>query len=201
MRYFGKHKKILVILGHPDSETLSGELAEAYGRGAREAGHTVTRVNISDLKFDPILHKGYRVIQELEPDLIRVQEQIKEADHIVIIYPNWWCTMPALLKGLFDRMWLPGFAFRFRKDAHGKPKILQEKLLTGKTGRVIVCAGTHPFIIWLLFGDFTNEISRGILKFAGIKNRVTVLGPSEKIPPWKKDHWIKKIYRLGAHAR
>lgn len=201
MRYFGEHKKILILLGHPNPNTLSGQLADAYGRGAMEAGHTVKRINVSDLKFDPILHMGYKVIQDLEPDLKMLQEEIKIADHIVIVYPNWWCTMPALLKGLFDRMWLPGFAFRFPKDPQGKTKVLQEKLLKGKTGRVIVCAGTHPLIIWLLFGDFTNEISRGILKFAGIKNRVTVFGPSEKVPPWKYDHWIKKIYRFGAHAK
>jgi len=201
MRYFGTHKKILILLGHPDTNSLTGALADAYERGAREAGHTVTRVNIEDLRFDPILHHGYKTIQLIEPDLLKLQDVIKKSDHLVVLYPNWWCTMPALLKGLFDRMWLPGFAFRFPKDKNGHPKVFPQKLLKGKTARVIVCAGTYPLIIWLWFGDYTNEISRGVLQFAGIHNRVTVFGPTETAPAWKRDHWIKKVYRLGTYGK
>jgi NAD(P)H dehydrogenase (quinone) len=201
MRYFGTHKHVLILLGHPNTDSLCGALADAYGRGAMAAGHSVKRINISDLQFDPILHKGYKVIQELEPDLKMFQAEVAKADHLVIVYPNWWCTMPASLKGLFDRAWLPGFAFRFPKNAQGHASLVPQHLLKGKTARVIITSGTHPWIVWAFMGDFTNEISRAILKFSGIKNRVTSLGPTEHAPAWKYDHWIKKVYRLGTHAR
>lgn len=186
-------KKILVLLGNPDVESFSGSLANAYVEGARDAGHEVERVNIDEMNFDPVLHKGYKAIQELEPDLVAMQEKWKWADHIVIIYPNWWCTMPAKLKGMFDRMYLPGFAFNFDKETH---KIIQH--LKGKTARVIVVAGTHsPFMTWLRFGDYTNEIQHGILGFAGIKAKVSTFGPSDKVTDAKRTSWVEKVRTMG----
>lgn len=187
-------KKILVLLGNPDHETFSGTIADRYQAGAEAGGHDVKRVNLGELNFDPILHKGYKVIQSLEPDLLALQDDFRWADHIVIIYPNWWCTMPALLKGLFDRFWIPGFAFNFNKET----KRLDQHL-TGKTGRVIIVAGTHsPFKTWWKFGDFTNEIQYGILEFAGIKTKVSAYGPCEKVGDPCREKWLKEIEKLGA---
>jgi len=188
-----KKKKIVILLGHPDRETLSGHFAVLYEQAALKAGHEVRRFNIGDMQFDPILHQGYKVIQELEPDLKELQGAIKWCDHLLVIYPNWWCTMPALLKGLFDRMWLPGFCFGFYKEGWRKHLNLWKRMMNGKTARVVVLSGTHPFLIWLVFGDYTNEIKRGILWFAGFKVKMSLFGPTEKVPEWKKNEWRKKV--------
>ena len=153
------------------------------------------------MRFDPILHKGYKEIQILEPDLVAFQEAVKWCDHFVVIYPNWWCTMPALLKGLFDRMWLPGFCFNMRKYADGTPTLGWIKRMKGKTAHVIVLSGSPPLFIWLLFGDYTNEIKRGILWFAGFRVKVMHLGPADHVPEWKVDHWRHKVLHLGKWAR
>jgi NAD(P)H dehydrogenase (quinone) len=189
-------KKILVFLGNPTKDSYSGRIADAYESSAKESSHEVVRINIEDLKFDPILHQGYKTIQELEPDLKMLQEKIQWADHVVFIYPNWWCSMPAAMKGMFDRMWLPGFAFNFDKQTK---KLIQR--LEGKTARVIIIAGTHsPFMTWWKFGDYTNEISHGILGFAGFKTRVSAFGPSEKVSPKILDSWVEQVKKLGQRA-
>lgn len=189
-------KKIVILLGNSDAETFSGAIADHYQAAAEDAGHEVARFNIGEMKFDPILHKGYKEIQPLEQDLLNLQEAIKYSDHVVVVYPNWWCTMPAVLKGLFDRMWIPGFAFNFDKQTK---KLVQH--LKGKTGRTIVIAGTHsPLKTWWLFGDYTNEIQHGILGFSGIDTSVCTFGPTEKVSEAKKEQWLKQVEVLGRKA-
>lgn len=186
--------KVYIVLGHSDKDTYCGALADSYEQGAREGGHEIRRTNLGDIVFDPILHKGYKTIQELEPDLITIQENITWADHFVIVYPNWWNTMPAILKGMFDRMFLPNFAFHIDK----KTKKV-DMLLAGRSAQVIIVSGTyHSFYIRLKFGDFTNEIERGILKFTGFSPvRVTTLGPIEHCSAAKREKGRKRVYGLG----
>lgn len=193
-------KRIFILLGHPSTDCLSARLASAYEKGARDAGHQVRRTNLGQLSFDPILHKGYRVIQQLEPDLLKVQEDIRWCDHFVVVYPNWWGSMPALLKGMFDRMWLPGFAFQYRKDREGKNTFGWRKLLKGRTARVIIPTGNSPFLIWLVFGSFTSTIRWGILWYAGFRTRVSAIAPSETAPEWKVASWLSRMQSFGKRA-
>lgn len=197
-----KQKNIFILLGHPVTQSSAGSFADEYARGAQESGHEVRRMNIGELSFDPMLHQGYNAIQELEPDLVAVQENFKWAEHIVILYPNWWCTMPAILKGMFDRMFLPGFTFRFKKNKEGKRTSKMEPLLRGKSARIIVTTGTHPLMIRWLYGDFTNELARGILGFSGINPvRISTIGPCEKTSEVKRENWKGEMYRLGQKAK
>lgn len=187
-------KRIFILMGNPDKEgTLSNEVADAYETAAKEAGHEVRRANLGDLRFDPILHKGYKVIQELEPDLKKVQEDMKWAEHFVLVYPLWWAGMPALLKGLFDRMWIPGFAFHFWKNGLG-----WDRLMKGKTARVVILSKNWPIVERFLFGDFKNEVGKALLGFSGYQVRMNEIGHSEGLSETKKAAWLRKISLLGS---
>lgn len=194
-------KKIFLLLGHPDAVGFCGAMADAYEKGARAAGHSVDRLNIGEMHFDPILHHGYRARQELEPDLVRFQELIQAADHFVVIHPVWWVGMPALLKGLFDRAWLPGSEFRYIKTKAGKRTIFWNRLMRGKTARIIIASGTHPLLVRLLPGNVNAQLKWGILWFAGFSVRTTWFGPSENIPDARKARWLGKVEHLGEEGR
>ncbi|NBV77394.1 flavodoxin family protein [bacterium] len=193
--------KIYILLGHPDGSGFCGEMAKTYEESAKTAGHEVRRQNIGDMQFDPILHKGYRVLQPLEPDLVTFQENISWADHFVVIHPVWWVGMPAILKGLFDRAWLPGSAFRYIKTKEGKRTIFWHRLYRGKTARIIIASGTNPWLVRLLPGNVNAQLKWGILWFAGFATRSTWFGPSENIPESKKQKWLLKIAALGRLGR
>ena len=192
-----KTKKVFILLGHPDKDSLNCTLADEYQMGAEVAGHEVRRMNISDMKFDPVLHHGYRLVQELEPDLISFQENMRWCEHFVVFYPSWWSTMPAILKGLFDRAWVPGFAFQFTSEFSWK------KLLKGRSATMFVTSETIPFIQRLMFGDTTNELRKGILWFAGFGPiYVRKFGYLKHFGSTGRRERIKnKVYNLGKKVR
>lgn len=150
------------------------------------------------MKFDPILHKGYKVIQAYEPDLLKFQEDVKWSNHFVSIFPVWWSDMPALMKGLIDRVWMPGFAYNFRKD--GKPGWYRR--LKGRSARVIVTSDSHPFLLWMLFGGNINNWVRGVLRFSGFAPvRKTWFSGMKKSTPERLQKLLAKAEMLGRRGK
>ena len=196
-----RSKKIFLLLGHPDKQGMCGRLAHAYEDGARAAGHEVRRMDLGDMKFDTILHRGYRERQELEPDLVEFQKNVGWADHFVIIYPVWWVGMPAPLKAIFDRAWLPGSAFRYIKMKSGKRTVFWHRMYRGKTARTILTSGTSPWLVRFLPGNVNAQLRWGILWFAGFSVRSMWFGPSENRPEAVCNKWCDVVYKLGREGR
>ncbi|GAK41156.1 hypothetical protein TCA2_3647 [Paenibacillus sp. TCA20] len=186
---------ITIILGHPDRDSYCTALAQAYMKGAREQGATVHLLELGELSFNPNLKYGYRQRTELEPDLLYAQEMIKQSDHIVLIYPLWWGSMPALLKGFFDRILLPHYAYLQRPSS-----LLWDKLLNGKTAHLIVTMDTPSLYYRLIYGRAGHRVvKQGIFGYCGIKTRkITEIGPVKTSTDVKRHQWLSKIYKLGA---
>ena len=190
--------RITVIHANPDPESFGRALSEAYADAARTARHEVRDIVLSELSFDPILHHGYREIQPLEPDLIRAQEDIKWAQHLVFQYPTWWGSTPALLKGFLDRVFLPGWAFKFRDNGR-----LWDKLLAGRSARLIVTMDTPGVYDRLVYRAASRRaMSHAVLRFCGVKPvRVTTFASVKYATPEKRGAWIDQTRSLGAAGR
>ena len=187
-------KKILIINANPNKESLCSELAKSYQKGAESTGAHCTLVNLIDLDFNPILPYGYKKRIELEPDLVKMQEAILDADHLVFVYPNWWSTYPALLKGFIDRVFVPKFAFSYRENSP-----LWDKLLIGRTARLIVTMDS-PSWYYSLFTKSPghHSMKKGILEFCGIKPvYITSFNMVKASNEQKRTRWIADAYRLG----
>ena len=129
-----KQKNILVVDAHPDTKRdhFVNALATQYAAAAEAAGHLVQVVRLSELKFPWLRNAGE--FAERPPGMIGSQQQhFRWADHVVLIYPLWLGSMPAMLKSYLEQVMRPGFAF-----AYGKNKGLPKKLLTGKSARIVV---------------------------------------------------------------
>ncbi|MFT5823275.1 MAG: NAD(P)H dehydrogenase (quinone) [Crocinitomix sp.] len=187
-------KKIVVINGHPDQESFCTALAEQYKSGAESSGADCKLIHLADLKFNPILTHGYRKRTELESDLLIAWDLIKESEHLVFVYPNWWGTAPALLKGFIDRVFLPNFAFKY-----GKSTFFWDKLLAGKSARLIVTMDTPLWYYRFIFkSPGHNAMKKGTLHFCGIKPvKITSFSPIKSSTKTKREQWLHKVEHLG----
>ena len=189
-------KKILLILGHPSENSFCNALLDAYRKGAANAGATIQTIYLSKLHFDVNLADGYKTGQamQLEQDLATSQELIKWADHVVLAYPNWWGFMPAITKGFIDRLFLPGFAFKHRSG-----KLFPEKLLKGKSIRLMVTMDTPKWWFYLIYRASQYQILKDIVfGYVGFNPiRFSTFGFIRKSTEKLRAHWLRKVELLG----
>jgi putative NADPH-quinone reductase len=190
-------KRILVILGHPADHSFCRALAEAYVKGAEGAGNKVQFLALGQLSFDPILHEGYSKIQDLEPDLVSAQAAISWAQHLVFVYPTWWGAMPALLKGFIDRIFLPGFAFKYREGS-----VFWDRLLAGRSAHLLVTMDSPPWYYrWVVHRPGHNQMKRAILEFSGIKPvTISNFGPVKSSDLQRREKWLIQATQFGSRA-
>ena len=187
-------KNILIINGHPNKNSFNKALANAYKTGASTREVTIQEIHIADLNFNPNLEFGYSKRMELEPDLIDAWEKIKWADHLVWVHPVWWGSMPAKLKGFIDRVFLPGFAFKYRENS-----VWWDKLLTGKTAHIITTLDQPGWYYALFYGKPSiNQLRKSTLQFCGVKPvKVTYIGIVKDAPESKRTKWLQHVESLG----
>ncbi len=190
--------KVLVLDGHPDKGRLTTHLLDTYCQ-ALPASVEVTRVAVRELVFSPILRRGYNKRTEWEPDLARLAEAIDACDHLVVAFPLWWGGEPAEMKGLIDRIFLPGFMFAYHTEDPW-----WDRLMAGRSADVIVTMDTPPLFLRLAYGNAVIRRWKGqVLGFVGFAPvRMLTFGPVGKGSADKKiDKWQKKIERLARSAQ
>lgn len=187
-------RSIVVVLGHPQNSSFCGALAEAYVESALAAGHAVQLFRLSDVVFDPILQQGYRSPQPLEENLAVVAKAIQAAEHWVLVYPVWWGGMPAILKGFIDRVFLPGYAFKYRPNS-----ALWDKLLQGRSARVIQTLDTPIWYErWINGNPAARQIKKTILQFCGFNPvRLTRFAPIRGSSAAQRQRWLEQVRKLG----
>ena len=160
--------KILVVFAHPRRDSLSGLIADRFVEGLNVAGHEVEFADLQTEGFDPVLRiedepdwedgsKKYSADVEQEMDRIR------RNDATVMIFPVWWWSMPAILKGWIDRVWNHGFGYTFAEGSSSYPH--EHALMIGVAGNDQASYEKRDY-------DRAAKIQldTGILEYCAIKN-------------------------------
>lgn len=156
--------RVLVILAHPRDDSLCSAIAGSFQEGLKAAGIEHRFLSLGELTFDPHVRLPSPADQRLEGDLVCARGLIDWAEHLVFVYPTWWGTYPALLKGFLDRMLTPGFAFRHLRDGRWEP------LLKGKTAELLTTMDTPRWIYrWIYRAPGDQALAAATPGFCGIR--------------------------------
>ena len=157
----------LLVYAHPNPKSFCHAIKEELVTQIKQQGGEVVVRDIYQLGFDSVL-SSTDFVQFLDhktpADINAEQELIREADIIAFVYPVWWFSMPAILKGYIDRVFSRGFAY----DMKGH---LIKGLLKGKQVMIFTTTG-GPRIAYYLLGyklAIKTAIDGGIFKFCGMK--------------------------------
>ncbi|MGA6826162.1 NAD(P)H-dependent oxidoreductase [Nitrospira sp. NS4] len=189
-------KHITIIQGHPDAGArhFGHALADEYAKGAEDGGHEVKRIEVARIDF-PLLRTKEDFEKGVPPDAIKhAQAAIGWADHLVVIYPLWLGSMPALLKAFFEQVLRPGFAFEYQKSGG-----MAKKLLTGKSARIVVTMGMPAFVYrWIFFAHSLKSLKRNTFWFCGIGPvKDTIIGSIEGMTEKQRAAWLDEMRGLG----
>lgn len=186
--------QILVLTAHPEPDSFNAQLSAAYVRGAAAQGASVATIDLCALSFDPVLRGGFRAPMEDEPDLRRLRDALRAADHVVFFFPVWWVGPPAIVKAVVDRVFLPGWAFRFE----GGP--LPVGLLAGRSARYVATMDSPR--LWYLLAHHDalgGSFGRGTLAFVGFRpvERTMIYGV-RALSPDERAAQRERLGRIGA---
>src|SRR5690606_11737672 len=161
--------RTLVVIAHPDPNSFNQAINTHLVAALEEQNHQVRVRDLYALGFDPVLS-----LEELQrydsqegdvPAEVKAeQDEILWADHLIFIYPTWWWSMPAVMKGYFDRVFIPGFAFE--ADDQGI-----KGLLAGKKAWIIQTTGSNQTYIEENGFDrmLKTPMEIGLFNFCGIE--------------------------------
>lgn len=196
-------RRILLINGHPDTETrhLNHLLVDAYAEGAEAQGHAVRRVVVAGLDFPLLRSPQDWQHGQLPASLQAAQDGIAWAQHVVLFFPLWLGDMPALLKGFLEQVARPDFAFK-KVAGQENSNPFGQKGLSGRSARVVVTMGMPALVYrWYFRAHSLKSLERNILGFVGFAPiHETLVGGVDQLGEPGVAQWQARLRKLGRQA-
>lgn len=190
--------RVLLVLAHP----MDGSYAASIARLARETleacGHEVDLLDLYKEDFDPRLTVAEReAYLSPQPDTSAVRHlvsRLQAADALVLVFPQWWFNLPAILKGFIDRVFAPGVAFQH--DAHGGR--IKPALTNIRHFWVFSTTGSPWWLVKVYMGDpVRRQLKRGVAVFCanGVDFRMLTLHDMDRATEQKRRRHLERVRR------
>ena len=153
--------RVMLTIDHPWEQSFNHVILDRVTAVLRDVGHEVDVLDLHQDNFDPVLHVNELAVYTqgkcCDPKVTEYQQRIMQADHLIYIFPVWWEVMPAMLKGFFDKVFLPQWAFH---EADAAPMLAHIQ-----TGTAITTMGAPKPI----YTSVEPVLCKGILEFCGVQ--------------------------------
>lgn len=193
--------KTLIIYNHPHEGSFCSAIRDAVQSGLDTGDHTFKLINLDADGFDPVMRekdlkafvmggKGEATVtDEVDPLVLSYVEKMKWAERIVMIFPIWWMTMPAMMKGFVDKVIFPGLVYKME---NGKLVSMLSKL---KQVVVITTMNTPAAIYETNFGNsIEGSLIKGTFNQIGIHDiRWISLNMVKQVGDEKRWLWLDEI--------
>lgn len=158
----------LIIFSHPNPDSYNGAVLTKVKETLSNKGIQFKIKDLYQMQWNPLL--SLADIKELysgkvPQDIAMEQEDVRQADVLIFIYPIWWFERPAILKGWFDRVFSQGFAYRYTNEG------MVEGLLKGKRAVVISTSGANKDNMEQtgVLASIDTNMLKGSLGFSGLE--------------------------------
>lgn len=188
---------ISVILAHPDDQSFNHAIAQTAAERLIQNGHDIFFHDLYAEAFDPLLLTSEIPTKAaLPPDIARHCEEIRSADGIIVVHPNWWGQPPAILKGWVDRVIRPEVAYKFLEGDKGEG--IPVGLLKAQAAIVFNTSNTPPEREQEVFGDPLQLLWKNcIFDLCGVpafcREMFTVI---VTISPEQRQGWLKRVEEI-----
>ncbi|MDM0120898.1 NAD(P)H-dependent oxidoreductase [Variovorax arabinosiphilus] len=163
--------RVLVVYCHPVETSFASALHQEVLANLRAAGHEVDDCDLYAEGFDPVLSREERLgYHEVPSNRIPLQpyiDRLNRAEAIVFCFPTWCFGLPAMLKGFFDRLFMPGVAFDISDPANVKPMLTHIKRISA-----VVTYGRPRWVAWYMGDPPRKIVTRYMKRLTGQAARV-----------------------------
>lgn len=195
----------LIVFNHPYGGSFCGAILAAVERGLKTGGHKCRVINLDQDDFDPVMRSkdllafvgagraGEDALDAIDDQVREYKEHLEWAEHLVMIFPIWWMTTPAMTKGFIDKVIFPAIAYDM-KDGRLVSRLSLRKVT------VITTMNTPADIYREVFGNpLEGSLIKGTFRQIGIENiEWTSLNEVKQVSREQREAWLEEIERRFA---
>jgi NAD(P)H dehydrogenase (quinone) len=163
--------RVLVVYAHPVETSYNAALHRQVVQSLTGAGHEVDDCDLYAEGFDPVLSRaerlGYHSVPSNREPVQGYVDRLLRAEALVLCFPTWCFGLPAMLKGFFDRVFMPGVAFDLSDPRQVKPKLTNLRRIAA-----VVTYGRPRHVAWLMGDPPRKIVTRYLRRLAGGAARV-----------------------------
>lgn len=195
----------LIVFNHPYGGSFCGAILAAVERGLKTGGHKCRVINLDQDDFDPVMRSkdllafvgagraGTDALDAIDDQVREYKEHLEWAEHLVMIFPIWWMTTPAMTKGFIDKVIFPAIAYDM-KDGRLVSRLSLRKVT------VITTMNTPADVYRDVFGNpLEGSLIKGTFRQIGIENiEWTSLNEVKQVSNEQRETWLEDIERRFA---